>query len=213
MTESGGGNEASNIVRTVQKANAPDLSPKEGLSLRHNFSWTFVGNIIYGASQWAMIIAIARFGSPVMVGEFALAVAFVTPIFALTNLQLRSIQATDASNLYDFGHYLGLRILSTFGGIICIIGGVLFAGYTLWIALIILSMGLAKAIENISDVFYGLQQQHERMDAVATSKIVRGPLSLLGLSVTIWATQSIAWGIVAIAVCRLLVLKIGRAHV
>ena len=45
------------------------------------------------------------------VGQFTLALAICAPIVMFTNLQLRAIQATDANELYEFGHYLSLRLV------------------------------------------------------------------------------------------------------
>ena len=82
------------------------------LSLRLNFAWTFVGNVVYAGCQWGMLVVLAKLGSPARVGEFALALAVTAPILMFTNLALRAVQATDSRQEYTFGDYLGLRLLS-----------------------------------------------------------------------------------------------------
>ena len=47
----------------------------------------------------------------------------------------------------------------------------------------IIAVGLAKAFESLSDVFYGLLQAHEHMDHIAMSMMIKGPLSLVALGV------------------------------
>lgn len=172
---------------------------QRALSLRMNFSWTFVGNIIYAACQWGMLIIFARLGSPEMVGQFALGLAITAPIFMFSNLQLRGVQATDALQTYQFGDYLGLRLMTTLIALLALVGIVLMAGYAPITALVVLCVGLAKAFETISDVFYGLLQQRERMDRIALSKIIKGLLSLVAVGAGIALTGSIVWGVAALA--------------
>ena len=63
-------------------------NPVLGASLRWNFSWTFVGNVVYSACQWAMLVVLAKIGNPEMVGQYGLAMAIATPVLALSTLQL-----------------------------------------------------------------------------------------------------------------------------
>src|SRR5437588_11269399 len=90
---------------------APSIT--RGLSLRANFSWTFVGNTIYSACQWGALVALAKLSSPVIVGQYALGVAIATPVTSLTGLQIRPVIASDVKQTYKFGEYVGLRLAST----------------------------------------------------------------------------------------------------
>ncbi len=170
-----------------------------GLSLRRNFSWTLAGNLIYAVCQWGWLVVIAKLGTPVMVGRFALGIAVTTPILMLTNLQLRSIQATDAKHIYRFSDYFGLRLFTTVVALLAILGSALVSGHPRQSALVILAVGLAKACESISDVLYGLLQQHERMDRIAVSMMLKGPLSLLALGGVVYLTGNLFWGALAMA--------------
>src|SRR5262249_54002175 len=110
-----------------------------------------------------------------------------------------SIQATDARREYQFGDYLGLRLVLTPVAMLIIAAITLFSGYGWQTALVVLAIGVAKVFESISDVFYGLLQQHEQMDRIAHSMMIKGPLSLLALAAAIVLTGSILWGSVALA--------------
>src|SRR4051794_5754943 len=81
--------------------------------LRTDFVWTFVGNVVYSSSQWGILILLAKLGTPEHVGQYSLGVAICTPVFMFTNLQLRSIQASDVNRKCSFGDYLGFRLLAT----------------------------------------------------------------------------------------------------
>jgi O-antigen/teichoic acid export membrane protein len=169
------------------------LQKKQPLSLRKNFSWTFIANIIYGICQWGILVAIAKLGTPEMVGQFTLGLAVVTPVFLLTNLELRSVQATDANKEYNFSHYLLLRLITTTLGLLVAISLIMLIGYHEKAALVIMLIAIVKAIESFSDVYYGFLQQHEQMDNVAKSIIWRNLLSLIALISLFYFTHDIVW--------------------
>jgi len=154
----------------------------QGLTLRRNFSWIFVGNLIYAVCQWGLLVVLAKMGTPHMVGQFTLGVAIAAPIILFSNLQLRTVQATDANCQYSFKQYLMLRLGSTAFALCVIAAIVAIGGFTQETAWVILMIGLAKAVEAISDLMYGCLQQHERMDWIAHSLILRGVLALIALS-------------------------------
>jgi O-antigen/teichoic acid export membrane protein len=185
-------------------SSVPKLS--SGLSLRANFSWTFVGNTINAGSWFAMTIVLAKLGSPEHVGQFALGLATTAPIFMFATLRLRDVQATDARQEFFFGDYFTLRLITTFLALLAVIGIAFVSGYQGEMVLVILATGASKASEAISDAFYGLFMQQERLDRVAKSLIIKGPLSLLGLGLGFALTSSVFWGVVGLMLARVTVL-------
>ncbi|HEY4950012.1 MAG TPA: hypothetical protein VIH88_06745 [Candidatus Acidoferrales bacterium] len=181
-------------------------------SLKVNFSWTFIGNVVYGACQWAMVMVLAKLGNPEQVGEFALGLAVCTPIWLFSNLHLREVQATDAKRECRFGHYLALR-LATAAAAMAAISVITYAiGYRQQMARIILLVGLMRGLEAFADVFYGLLQQHERMDRISKSLLMKGPLALLGFCLGFYLTRSVPWGVGCAAVGMILVLAMYDAR-
>lgn len=169
------------------------------LALRHNLSWSLTGNVLYALTQWGMVVVLAKLGTPKMVGQFALGLAVTAPVIMFTNLNLQVVQATDARNHYRFQDYLSLRLITTTVALLLILGLVFVADYGLETTLVILLIGLAKAFEAVSDIFYGLLQKHERMDRVAKSMIFKGILSLSMLAIVMYFTNSLVWGIISLA--------------
>jgi O-antigen/teichoic acid export membrane protein len=175
------------------------MKTSKPLTLKSNFSWTFVGNAIYAVCQWGMLVVLAKLGSPEMVGTFTLGLAITAPIFMFSNLQLRHIQATDTKQQYLFSDYLGLRLICTILALGVVVAITIVAEYPWQVSLTILLVGLAKAFESVSDVFYGLIQQHERMDRIAISLMIKGPLSLIMMGLGIYLTGNILWGMIGLA--------------
>lgn len=183
------------------RALARDMRASTGqrLSLRANFSWTLVGNVVYAACQWGMLTVLAKLGSPEAVGQFSLGLAVGAPVMMLANLQLRGIQATDARREYAFGDYLALRLLTTALAYGVIVALALSAGYRAEVVAVILALGLQKACQSLSDVYHGLLQQRERMDRIARSLLLKGPLALAALAVAYALSRSVAVAALALA--------------
>lgn len=176
----------------------PALRP---LRLRHNFLWTLAGFGIYGTCQWGMRAAVAKLGTPEMLGRFSLAFAICAPIVMFTNLQLRNIQATDARGEYHFRDYLTLRAIGAFVAMVVIaaIAVVMYVlGHGISAAVTILIVGLAKTAESLSDVIYGLLQKWERLDLSARAQMIKGPAALIALASLIYVTREIVWGVTGI---------------
>jgi len=177
-----------------------------GASWRSNFTWALSGNVVYAACQWGMIIALAKFGSSYMVGQFSLGLAIATPVFMFTNLQLRAVQGTDARRQYSFREYLGLRVTTTLIGLAAIVWITLGGRYQAGTAVIILAVALIKGIESLSDIFYGLFLLNDRLDQTGKSMMCRGMISVIVLSVGIYALRNLGESIVLLAAAWLAVL-------
>jgi len=167
--------------------------------LRNNFLWTLSGNVLYAASQWGILVILAKLGTPQTVGELALAFAITAPIMIGTGLSLRGVQATDATSEYPFADYLSLRLVTTAIAVALILGVVWRSGYGWHTSAIILLIGLAKAAESVSDVFYGLFQQRERMDTIACSMMARAVLSLVLTAAVIYLSRDLLFGAIFMA--------------
>ena len=93
-----------------------NTSINKPLSLARNFSWTLIGSGLYAFCQWGMLVVLAKLCSTQMVGQFALGLAITAPVFMFAGLNLRTVQVTDARRDFQFGDYLGLRLLSIAAG-------------------------------------------------------------------------------------------------
>lgn len=194
---------------------APDATP---VSLAKNFSWTMAGNAVYAASQWAAIVVLAHLQNPLVVGQYALGLAVSAPVVILANLALRQVLATDTRREYLFGHYRALRVLTSTLAML-IIGIVLkVGGYDWTTSAIVMAVGLSKALDAVSDIFWGLDQLFERMDVVGKSLIVRNLLSIVVLALGVAVTGSLLVGALLSAGASAVVLLFydlpvaGRVH-
>lgn len=168
-------------------------------SLRSNFGWTVLGNGLYGLCQWGTIAILAQLGTTEQVGRFALGFAIAAPIFLFADLNLRSLQATDAENRYSIGDYLGLRLVALVVALVAVVAIALLAGMSADKARIVVAVAVAKAFESIAFVIYGFLQKHERMARIAISMIVKGVASVAVVGVVIALTARLDLAVVALA--------------
>lgn len=172
--------------------------PFLAMPVHRGFLWLLLGTLSYMLCQWGMVVVLARWGSPegVEVGQFGLALAWTAPIMLFTNMGLRRVFATDTRADFRFSDYLGLRLLTNVAalGIVALV--VVTIGFRAQTAGVVLAMGMAKAVEAVSDILNGIFQKHGRMDLMAGSFLLRGPLALGGLTLGFLATRDVTWGVV-----------------
>jgi len=167
------------------------LSPAHRHTLRANFVWNAAGIIVFSLSQWGVLAAFAKLGTPALVGQVVYGLALTTPIFVIGGLQLRQIQATDTDNRHKVNQYLGLRALATGAAIVVALTVACMTRMTgVQLFLIVALWTLAKTFDAGSDCLYGLFQQYERMDYVGLSLVLRGILAFIGVVVLLRATRS-----------------------
>jgi O-antigen/teichoic acid export membrane protein len=193
-------------VPAAQASSEKVSQPAKTVSLRWNFSWTFVGNVIYSGCQWCMLVVLAKLGNPTIVGQYGLALAIATPVYALSTLQLRAVLTTDVQERIHFGEYLGFRLLTTVLSMLIIIGAAVGMHYSRQSTLVVLIIGLAQGLEIVADLYWAKMQFHEHMDRIAKSMIVRGVLGLAAMAAGVYFAGSIIWGAIGLVVARAIVL-------
>ena len=174
--------------------------------LLFNIAWMLAGNVLYGFSQWGQLVVLAKIGTIEMVGSFALALAICLPVLMFSSLSLRSLQVTDHKRSYRFLEYAALRLLTLVVSVAFIVAFGMIAGYTSAVVLSTAVIGAAKAVEYVSDIFYGSLQQQENMSGIAISMTLRAILSITALSLGVYFTHSLVWGAACLLVSSALVL-------
>ena len=177
-------------------------------SVTRNFSWSFCGNFVYAVCQFGMLMALAKIGAPEMVGQFAIGLAVTTPVMAFANLKARGIQASDARREYRFSEYLLLTLIMSGIGLLVIASTALAGGFHRETALVILLIGVGKALDVISDTYYGRYQQYEQMDRIAKPLMFNGVLSLAALALGVYVTGSLIVGAAGWAAAKALTLAL-----
>ena len=120
----------------------------------------------------ALKLVLGARGTPELVGRYAIGSLVVGPVMMFANLELRSVQATDARGAHSFADYLGLRVVMI-GVALAAASGIGVLGYDARQVAVIAAFALMRSVESIGDIFHGFAQKHDRMDLVSGSFIVR----------------------------------------
>ena len=177
----------------------------KALSLKKNFSWGFLGNILYAITQSVLLIVTARLSSPEDVGRFTLALAVVAPIYMFIRMQLNYIYASDQKSNLKFGDYLGFRVISAIVmvAILIVIAPIIsFDNETVYLIII---LGISRFFESLSDICYGVMQKQERIDKVGLSKVIRGATTIVIFTIGLKISGVLVVATMGMALCWLFV--------
>ncbi len=171
---------------------------------------TLTGNLVFAATQWVLLIFVARLGTAEQVGYITLAAAIVTPVFALTGLSLRDARAVDHGRESTDQDYFLLRMMMTAAAValaVVVIFGVYGGAATAFIAAA-LALVLTKIPHTQSALNYGIAQTRGRFDVIVKSQVLRGILGVACFAAAFALTKSVGAGFVAQALCWIVVMVI-----
>lgn len=173
-------------------------------SFLNKVSWTLASNIIYAATQFFILSAIAKIGGVEEVGIFTLALAICSPVFLFLNLKLRSIILTDQENQNSFSEFFYLREYTGYLGIlfVAVIGWLLNLDLYIYVSLLILA--LSKFFEMKIDLFIGYYQKSKRYDVAAKSIILRGTSSLISVVIIYFYTRNMVFVMASMLISNLI---------
>ena len=155
--------------------------------LRVNVGWSVFGSVTYAACQWGTLVVLAKLASPEDVGRYAFALAVSAPIMMFLQLQLRTVQVTDAAAPRPFADYLALRAVSSVTGIGIVLAAVAIAGHSPSSLGLLVLVTCIKAVDGVADIFYGEWQKRERMDVPARLQMCNGVFSVALLAAALLA--------------------------
>jgi O-antigen/teichoic acid export membrane protein len=174
--------------------------PRRGLSLRRSFSWSVLGNAIYAGCQWSMLVVLAKLTTPATLGQFSLALAITAPVFVCVGMCFRLVLATDARQEYAFGSYFGLWLISLGLAVLAVAGLAVAFGASWHLRWVILIVAAGRMFDSLSDLIYGLLLQHERLDRIATSRILQGTLQLVTFGIVLALTGALVWAVLGLTI-------------
>lgn len=186
--------------------------PQPRRSLKKNIGIAFAGNAVYQACQWGMLVVLAKLTSPEDVGRFALGQAICIPVMTFAALNLRAVQVTDVKDHNSFGDFISLRIVTVVLGMLAILGIAWFAGYPPETTLIIVILGVNYSVAITREVFQSYMQKYERLDHVAISQFIAGVLSLVALSITVYLTGRLVFGVLAMLAARVFTFVVWETY-
>lgn len=136
------------------------------------------GMVFYLGSQWLSIILVSNLSGNTGAGIYNLAISVSNPFSAIALYGIRPYQVSDISDRFSSRIYVSTRIVTAGLAILLCAGRVLAGGYTGETAVCILLYMLLRIAEAAVDVFQGIEQKGDRMDAVGVSFYLRGIVTM-----------------------------------
>jgi O-antigen/teichoic acid export membrane protein len=174
------------------------VSDFKGRGLFWNSVAALLARVAYAAGQWGQLIIIARFTNPGVVGEYGLALAVTTPVFAFLSLDLRALAATDSRGHFAASEYVSLRLYTSICAAVVVFALAAVLSHLSKILIIIGLVAALKFCDAISDIFYGIMQKHENMRLVAISCIIKSVISLAAMGIMLALTKTLSFGLLAV---------------
>jgi O-antigen/teichoic acid export membrane protein len=183
-----------------------------GSSLLGDFTWTLLGNGLFAASQWGIIIILAKMVSAEAIGRYSLSQAIVAPVLTLTAFQLRGVVASDVHDEFTNREYLGFRIISLALGFLAVLAIALSTVKSLSQLQMVGLVGLIQCAELTSDTLYGFRQRRGDLVRPATSMVMKSIIGLVALAGGIYLGHSVPIGLLALLTTRVIVLAVYDVH-
>ena len=154
-----------------------------------------VGGSAGGAAGQALaLVWIAKTSTSETLGQYALALALVGPLFLFARMQLRYLLA--AQSEADFGAYLRARAIATGSCLAIVIAGAA-ATLSSETALVVALVGSSRALEDLGDLLYGERQRIDDWNGIAASQALRGLGGAAALAGGMSFGESLAAGLTA----------------
>lgn len=160
-----------------------------------NFALVMAAAGIRGVGQWLFVFILIRVSGPESVGEYGYATALVTPVVALTGLQLPRVIATELPGERDLGSYVAVRLWATLLNAVVLIPVVLMLSRdSMWpVAALVLQTGALGLVE----VYQASILQNARLRLYGIINVVTQSAAWGGAAVALYITENMSLALAA----------------
>lgn len=178
------------------------------LSLLNKAKFLLSGNILFAFSQWLILIFISHFSDNQAVGAYTYALALVTPVFMLTNLQLRPIVVAEfnLNSNFNYKSYFALRFYSIFLAILASFLLSFLSTSNVW--KVVLLLGCIKALESISDIIYAYYNAQGETKLISLSLAIKSLSLILIFGSLLYFYNLLNIGLIGIILIYVLILLV-----
>ena len=176
------------------------MDTNEKKQLGKSVIWNTLGNLVYYASQYVLLILAQRLAGATVSGQVSVAMSIAAICLSFSNYGMRSFQISDFAHKYNDKVYRDSRRLTV---LLAGLGCAVFAfavSYTPEQRWVILLYTIARLSEGYIDVWHGYLQKADRMDLVGKLFGLRGILTIVGFAGGLMLTKNVVvtMGILAV---------------
>ena len=171
------------------------------LSTQKNAAYNSAGAVIYNVCQWAITLASVRLsGGYEDTGVLQLSISISNIFFTIACFLPRTYQISDTDGEFSSNEYIGIRMLTCVASVVLCFAYALIFQYRDGTLLCIMLYMIFRAGEGMSDVYRGFAQINYRMDYEFWSYLIRGIVSLVSFSATLYFTKDIVASLIVMSV-------------
>ncbi len=179
------------------------------LSVSQNAFYNMIGALIFCFCQWIISSLLVVRLSPEEIavenaGLLQLAISITNIFFAISCYNMRTYQISDTKDIYSYGDYIGVRIVTAIIAVVLCLGYVIAFGYSIKTIACVMFYLLFKLNETFSDVLHAINQKNYRMDYVCISYCMRGITAVAVFTVAILFFDDVLLAVLSMAIASFL---------
>lgn len=162
---------------------------RKSLKLGNNLFLLIIANLSFPLFQYLLVIYLTKSGRIDVLGEFSYIIYIVSPIFVLTDLNLKSFILVKQNDNYSISEYLQIRLISNLVSLIIIFIILPTIEISIWLSILLLS--IAKFFDGLSLVTIAYSQYKNQYLEIALSQFGKGVLYISIFIVLVSYTESL----------------------
>lgn len=173
---------------------------KKKISMQASIIWNSIGSMVYLATQWLITILVVRIAGVEAAGNFTLATSVNNVFYSIAMFGVRNYQVSDVNSKYDDGTYINSRMVSCCFSFLACVGYCICMGYNAEQRACVIVYCAFKMSEALYDVYAGICQKNWRMDFIGKSWMLRGVVTFIGFSVTLYFSSNLLGAILCMSI-------------
>ena len=175
-------------------------------NFKANFIWNIIGTTTNALNSLFFMIAITRINGLEDAGIFTIAFSTACILYMIGIYAGRIYQVTENNDKISDTDYIVNRLISSGAVIIIVILFVIFKGYNLYKSTIFVALSTYKALEAISEVFYGILQKNDRLEIVGKSFFMKALFSVILFFIIDYITKNMITSTISIILVNIIIL-------
>ncbi|QHJ12071.1 hypothetical protein FX988_02317 [Paraglaciecola mesophila] len=173
-------------------------------SVAKSSAYTLLANVLLAASHWLLFVIIAKFYSGLELGQFVLALSFISPAFLFASFKLRTLIVVDRQWQFSLNEYFSARLLANS---IVTLGCISFVYYQwselMQVAAVVI---LYRWCDSITEFAHSYQRRLQYFNRIAVLMAGRSLMTMLVVaSVAVTGGEFghllLSWALTALAFC------------
>lgn len=173
---------------------------EKSLNFRKNFIWNILGTSFNAFNSLFFMIAVTRINGLEDAGVFTLAFSTACILYMIGIYAGRIYQVTESDKSITDKDYIANRVISCVGIIIIGLIFVAIRGYDFYKSMIFVLLAIFKALEALSDVFYGIMQKNDLLSKAGKSCFIKAVLSVVAFVVIDIITKNLTYACASIVI-------------